>query len=239
MRLPLFLAASTFVLAACGGTDVQTAETAEADTAVAYETETAALPDADQPPLEGDSPFVGEGVDDAVVQDGYANAPVLPGEVREPIDPARDGFAGQYDLAIDGRDRPAMLMIEEGATPGTYTGTLDGEPVEIAQDGDRFTFDAPVETDGEEDLMTFSGLSRDGRIEDGLVESQGDGRSMGYTATRTDAAMMPGEMGTGYGDPLDGTDLGADEFGTDETDLGDTDLGDTDDLGAEDPLLDQ
>lgn len=237
MRLPLFLAASTFVLAACGGTEVQTAEPTDADPAVAYENDTAALPDADEPPLEGDSPFVGVGADDAVVQDGYASAPVSTGEVREPIDPAQAGLAGQYDLAIDGRDRPAVLMVEESATPGTYTGTLDGEPVEIARDGDRFTFDAPVETDGEEALMTFSGLSRDGRIEDGLVESQGDGRSMGYTATRADAAMMPGEMG--YGDPMDGSVPGTDELGTDQTDLGDTDLGNTDDLGADDPLLDR
>ena len=260
MRLPLLLASSALVLAACGGTDVETAETTDTDAVVAYDTDTAALPDAGEPPLEGDSPFVGEGVTDAGVQeDSYAdtNLPVQPADVRTPIGTQQAGLAGRYDVMIDGQDRPAELVIEEGLEPNTYTGTFDGQRVDIAQTDDRFTFDAPVETDGEQELMTFSGLSRDGRIEDGLIESQGDGRSMGFAATRRDDASMSGTMDTdldatnrtdGMGDDqmLRDAGLEPDVSGTDELDdLGGTDGADdveldgADDLGTDDPLLDQ
>ena len=239
MRLPLLLAASAFVLAACGGTDVETAETTDTDAVVAYDADTAALPDADEPPLEGDSPFVEDGV-----QDSYADTnlpvqpdPVQPGEVRTPIGTQQATMAGRYDVMIDGQDRPAELVVEDGLEPGTYTGTFDGQPVDIAQTGDRFTFDAPVTTDGEPELMTFSGLSRDGQIEDGLIEAQGDGRSMSFAATRRDDA------GIGQ-DTLGTDDTGLDDMDTDGTDLDDTSLDGADDLGTDelstdDPLLDQ
>lgn len=192
MKLTALLAASTLVLAACGGTDIETAD-AEYD----YEENAAetALSE-EQPPLEGDSPAVGETdyADATASQDTYGADLGTPGTMGE-YETAAVGET--YELNIDGVEEPRVLMLD----PATQTATLDGDAYEVAMDGERFSFDAPTTIDGEEQLMTYSGLYRDGMIEEGLIEAQGDGSSMSFSAT-----PVENELGEAYGDVRRGVD---------------------------------
>ena len=185
MRTLLLIAASTMALAACGGTDVETAEAEyEVEDRAADTTLSEATPDVDQPPLEGDSPFVDE---QDVAESRMAEGPVLGDDplLREPVgEPV--SLAGAYTIQIDGVDGDKTLVIDEGGA----TGTFDGEPVEIATMGDEMTFDAPLAVDGEPELMTFTGMLAEGRIDQGTVEAQGDGRSMTFVAARDDEATL-------------------------------------------------
>ena len=172
-KLTALLAASTLALAACGGSDVETAEAEYEDGAV----ETALSEE--QPPLEGDSP--------AVDDTGLAATPYGAGDADE-LSYETASLSETYTLDIDGLDESRELTLDTDA----QTAMLDGETYLISMDGDRFSFDAPTTVDGEEQLMTYSGLYRDGMIEDGVIEAQGDGASMTYTAERVEAEIEEG-----------------------------------------------
>ena len=196
-KLTALLAASTLVLAACGGAEVETAE---------IETEDGAIETAfseEQPPLEGDSPFV----DEADVAESELSEPVYGAEA--PVETAALGTT--YEIDVDGIDEPKTLVIDET----TQVATLDGEAYELAMDGERFSFDAPTLVDGEETLMTYSGLYRDGMIEEGLIEAQGDGASMGFTAERVEAELESeyGELRRGVSDTYREGEAELDEMG--------------------------
>ena len=181
-KLMTLLAASSLALAACGSSDVETAEveTEQTGAEVALSEE--------QPPLEGDSPFVSE--QDVAESQTYGAETY--GTDVEPIDGYETAMTGEtYELNVDGLDAPRVLMLDTAAE----TATLDGEEYELTMDGERFSFDAPTTMQGEEQLMTYSGLYRDGMIEEGLVEAQGDGSSMGFTAT-----PVENELGSEYGE---------------------------------------
>ena len=112
-------------------------------------------------------------------------------------------LAGTYDVALPGQAGTKTLYITgEG---DTAVGTFDGEPIEVTVTGRNFSFDAPVEMDGAEELMTFAGTFEDGVIDNGVLESQGDGTTMTFTAVRTDANTSLGAR-----DMLDDAEAGAD-----------------------------
>lgn len=197
----LLVAASTLALAACGGTEVETAKTQENGAEVLLSEE--------QPPLEGDSPFVDE---QDVADSRLAEADPLATDAEPLAEAAPLTLAGTYGVDIDGADETKTLIVEDGGERGTF----DGEPVEIAMTDDEFSFDAPVTMDGEEQLMTFSGMFRDGMIEDGQVEAQGDGASTTFTAVREgESAYGLEDVRTGVTDRLDDARSTMDEFGDD------------------------
>ena len=145
-------------------------------------------------------------------------------------------LAGSYDVVIGEEGQSLPLEIQgEG---DLATGTLDGEPIQIAVTGRNFTFDAPVDMDGETSIMTFTGTFMDGMIENGVVEAQGDGSTMTFTAERSGDAF---EADTDAG--LE-SDLGSDATlgdtdGYDAGALGEDDAAfETDDLGSDDVTTD-
>lgn len=102
-------------------------------------------------------------------------------------------LAGTYDVALPGQTGTKTLYVTgEG---DKAVGTFDGEPIEVMVTGRNFSFDAPVMMDGTEELMTFAGTFEDGMIDNGVLESQGDGMTMTFTAVRTDANTTVGARG--------------------------------------------
>ena len=203
MKTTILLAVSALALGACGGSEVETAETDTAIVAPATETtRTAGTQLGEQPPLEGDSPFV----DEADVTESRMGGNAL-GETY-----ADTGtYAGSYELAVDGEDAPRLLTVDADGR----TGTLDGEPVELSMDGDRFRFDAPNRLGTEEELMTYSGTFADGGVSDGVIEAQGDGSATAFTARRSDA------MDTGLRTPVtNDVERAAEQVGQEAGELG-------------------
>jgi hypothetical protein len=105
---------------------------------------------------------------------------------------------GDTTLYIDGRGDEAV-------------GTFAGEPIEVAVTGRNFQFDAPLMMNGERQIMTFTGTFEDGQIENGVIESVGDGRTMDFTAMRTDADTM-----IGSDDMMDDFETGDDDMVADD-----------------------
>ncbi|MBB4659920.1 hypothetical protein [Parvularcula dongshanensis] len=75
-------------------------------------------------------------------------------------------------------------------------GTFNGEPIQVAVTGGNFTFDAPLPGVESEDIMTFTGTFMDGEIMNGVVESQGDGTTMDWSAERMSDGEMMDEAGS-------------------------------------------
>ena len=129
-------------------------------------------------------------------------------------------LAGTYEVALPGQTGTKTLYITgEG---DKAVGTFDGEPIEVMVTGRNFSFDAPVEMDGTADLMTFAGTFENGVIDNGVLESQGDGTTMTFTAVRTgadtdmDAREMLDDAGAAASGAMNDARRGADSL-LDET----------------------
>ena len=212
-----------------------------------------ALLDADAPALASPTP----GSDDADAMDAEPAPRVsgvdaltprapIPAAATDPVEAAGEAalIAGTYDVTIPNVDGTRVLFIEGRGTEAA--GTFDGAPIDVIVTGRNFSFDAPVEMNGETALMTFAGTVEDGVIDNGVIEAQGDGGFLTFDARRADAAVeaageapafdtgvVGGALGGAAGDAADG----AEAFGGAAAETLDGALDDTSDA-ADDALGD-
>lgn len=124
-------------------------------------------------------------------------------------------IAGTYEVTIPNRQGTSTLFIEGRGTEAA--GTFDGQPIDVIVTGRNFSFDAPVEMNGEEQLMTFAGTAEDGVIDNGVIEAQGDGGYLTFDARRVDAASTDAMSGD---TDMDSGDMDSEAFGSDVDAMG-------------------